>query len=81
MFEVALALVVMGSVRLAVQVSFLRSCILCRCIRHYVRVRRILKIIETIRLVRAANIIDEKPTLHANKGCGSGNEDDITSFT
>jgi hypothetical protein len=50
-FEVA-ALVVMGCVRLAVQVSFLRSCILYRCIRHYVRVRKILKTTETIRLLR-----------------------------
>ena len=51
MFEVA-AQVVMGYVRLAVQVSFLKSCILYKCIQHYVHVRKILNIIETIRLLR-----------------------------
>jgi hypothetical protein len=33
------------------------------------------------KIAARANTIDERPTFHANNGRGSGNENDITSFT
>ena len=33
------------------------------------------------KIAARVNTIDENPTLHANYSRGSGNEDDITSFT